>query len=142
MRPKSPKLHENPDLKVTCEAHNEMKKMCEHICSHRTTGSYNYLPTAYHAACACCSAASSAKFQEDPQLLRRQFAAFLDIEPLISTTYQLEGDGLVQMVAYEKIEALHTSALLPTRRYARTYINGRPIRMQKGNETSNFRWKR
>ena len=138
MRPKSPKLHEN--WKVTCEAHNEMKK-CVNISVHTALRdpTTTYLPS---LPCACCSAASSAKFQEDPQLLRRQFAAFLDIEPLISTTYQLEGDGLVQMVAYEKIEALHTSALLPTRRYARTYINGRPIRMQKGNETSNFRWKR
>ena len=42
MQPKSPKLHGNLNLKVTCEVHIEMKKMHEHICSHRSY-QYNYL---------------------------------------------------------------------------------------------------
>ena len=42
MQPKSPKLHGNLNLKVTCEVHVEMKKVHEHICSHRSY-QYNYL---------------------------------------------------------------------------------------------------
>ena len=47
-----------------------------------------------------------AKHDEDPQLLRRQFATMLDMRRLISTTYELEGDGLALMLAYDLIEAL------------------------------------
>ena len=39
-------------------------------------------------------------------LLRRQFATLLDMEVLVATTYNLEGDGLAVMLAYERIEAL------------------------------------
>ena len=46
------------------------------------------------------------KFDEDPQLLRRQYATMLDMEVLVKTTYNLEGDGLQHMLAYEHIEAL------------------------------------
>lgn len=46
------------------------------------------------------------KYNEDTSYLRRQFATMLDMRLLITTTYNLEGDGLAVMLAYERIEAL------------------------------------
>lgn len=45
-------------------------------------------------------------FEEEGQQLELELAAMLDQRRLVSTTYELEGDGLEIIAAYDKIEAL------------------------------------
>lgn len=45
-------------------------------------------------------------YESNTKLLQLEFAAMLDMRPLISTTYELEGDRLEVLIAYDKIEAL------------------------------------
>ena len=48
----------------------------------------------------------TAKYEENTHHLRLQLAAMLDVQVIVDTTHALEGDGLVQMLTYERIEAL------------------------------------
>ena len=45
-------------------------------------------------------------YDSDPTTLKLQMAAYLDVRVVVSTTYELEGDGLPIMLAYPRIETI------------------------------------
>jgi len=49
-----------------------------------------------------------ALYEDSEAELRLAFAAMLDMRPLVATTYELEGDRLEILVAYERIEVLRS----------------------------------
>ena len=60
------------------------------------------------------------QYESDTYLLKRQLAAMLDMRFVVATTYELEGDGLTVMLAYDRVrhlslkgETLHTPEALP-----------------------------